>query len=60
MPDYPLIKQIVHAILEKYKTKGLLMVDKLNIEDIVPNLEYSHLRKKVVDAELVDERNQIQ
>ena len=30
------------------------MTDKLNIEDIVPNLEYSHLRKKQIDPALID------
>jgi hypothetical protein len=57
MPDYPFIKEVVHEILQKYKTKGLLMVDKHNIEDIVPNLEYTHNKKKVIDPALIDQRN---
>lgn len=57
MPDYPFIKEVVHEILLKYKGKGLLMVDRSNMEDLVANLEYTHLKKKVVDADTVDQRN---
>jgi hypothetical protein len=34
-----------------------LIVDKLNIEDIVPDLEYTHLKKKELDLSALDGRN---
>lgn len=57
MPDYPFIQEVVHEILDKYKHKGLLMVEKLNIDDMIPNLEYTHIKKKVIDPKLLDTRN---
>lgn len=57
MPDYPFIKEVVHEILQKYKGKGLLMVERSNMDDLVANLEYTHLKKKVVDSDAVDQRN---
>jgi hypothetical protein len=54
MPDYPFIKEVVHEILQKYKGKGLLMVERSNMDDLVANLEYTHLKKKVVDSDAVD------
>jgi len=56
LPDYPLIQTIVHEILEKYKSKGILMVDRL--DNKIPNLEYTHNKKKAIDPNLIDQRNQ--
>ena len=55
--DYPFVQKVVNSALQKYKGKGLLMIDKLNIEDIVPDLEYTHIKKKIIDLKALDSRN---